>query len=119
MTGDAMNEVVQVKTVTVENAQSPTHAMMIAVNIDEPATVDAFVAHVMEQFRMHRMLAPPTTTMMLITLIGDLSAEVFATKWRALIATDSISGHFVAQMQVADVVQGTAQGRQLSQSSLI
>jgi hypothetical protein len=52
--------------------------MMIAVNIDDAATGEALVSQVAEQFKLHRTLAPPNTSMMLVTLVGDLTADRFA-----------------------------------------
>ncbi len=114
-----MNEVVQVKTVAVGGPNGPAHAMMMAVNITDIAADDDFVSTVMEQFRLNRMLAPPDTTLLMISIIGSMTASGFAERWKQLLQTDDISRVFLSTMIVADVIQGTPEGHKLSQSSLV
>jgi hypothetical protein len=114
-----LNSIAQVKTVAVENPNRPANAMMMAVNIADPATAEEFVQHVAEQFIIHRMLAPPDTSMLLITLIGGLSAERFAKRWTEIEQGDEVIRAFLAQMTVAEVIQGTKTGQELSKASLL
>jgi hypothetical protein len=55
---------------------------MIAVNIPDVQTADAFVSEVAQRFTVHRMISPPDTSALLITIIGDLPAA------RAWLAAD-------------------------------
>jgi hypothetical protein len=114
-----MNEVVQVKNVAVDGPQGPAIAMMMAVSISSMETSVEFVSTVLEQFRLQRMLAPPNTSMMLISLVGPMTAESFAYRWKELLQTDDIARVFMSQMTLAEVIQGTPQGQQLSKASLI
>jgi hypothetical protein len=97
----------------------PTTAMMIAVNIGNAQHGEAFVSQVAEQFKIQRTLAPTNTHMLLITIIGDLTAERFAARWREAVERDKIVRAFMLMMQKADVIQGTKAGKQLSQASLM
>ena len=114
-----MNTIADVKVIPTEGPNGPAHAMMISLNVDNPSAARAFVGEVIERFKMQRMIAPPDTSLMLITIIGDLTAVEFAAHWRAIGAQDPIIGVFMAQMAVADVIQGTSAGQQLSRASLI
>jgi hypothetical protein len=93
--------------------------MMIAINIDDVATAREFVAQVAEQFKVHRKMAPPSTSMLLITLIGPMPAERFAARWHELAKSDEAVRSYMSLMRVADVVQGTKPGQQLSKASLL
>jgi hypothetical protein len=114
-----LNSIAQIKTVVSNEAEKPTTAMMISVNIDEPATAEDFVAKVAEQFKLHRTMAPPSTSMLLVTVIGGMTAEQFATCWRRAASDDEVLRGYMSLMRVADVVQGTRKGQQLSKVSLL
>ena len=114
-----MNAVAQIKTVHVDGPQGPTPTMMMAVNIDDATTGEAFVSQVAEQFKLHRTMAPPNTSMLLVTLVGDLSADRFATRWQEVVQRDDVVRAYMSLMRVAEVVQGTKSGQQLSKASLL
>jgi len=114
-----MNVIAQAKNVQFNGPQGPSHALMIAVNINDPVTAEAFVTDVAEKFKMERMISLPDTKMLLITLIGGLSASRFAECWHEIGQQDPIVRHFMSLMSVADVIQATASGQQLSRASLI
>lgn len=114
-----MNSIAQMKAVPANGPQGPTTAIMVAVNIDAPSTGEAFVSQVAEQFKLHRTASPPNTSMLLVTIVGGLSAERFATKWQEVVNRDKIVRTYMSLMQVADVIQGTKAGKQLSKASLL
>jgi hypothetical protein len=93
--------------------------MMMAVNINDRVSAEQFVSDVVEQFKLNRMMAPPDTSMLLITLIGGMSAEQFAAKWKELAERDDVVRGFMSLLSVADVVQGTKTGQELSKASLL
>jgi hypothetical protein len=119
MIGANLNSIAQVKTVTLEGPKGPANAMMIAVNLNDPTSAEEFVQQVAEQFKVHRMLAPPDTSMLLITIVGEMSADLFARRWNEIGQRDEALRAFMAKMAVADVVQGTKSGQQLSKASLL
>ena len=116
--GDDLNSIAQITTVRSEGPNGPANAIMIAVNIDDPSSAEAFVAQVAEQFKVHRTVSPPDTSMLLITLVGGLTAERFAAKWREIEQADPVVKAYMSLMVIADVVQGTKTGQQLSNASL-
>ena len=117
--GANVNSIAQVKTVTLESPKGLANAIMMAANIDDPATAEEFDQQVAEQFKVHRMLAPPDTSMLLITLVGGLSADRFAQRWKEIEQHDEVVRAFMAQMTVADVMQGSKTGQQLSKATLL
>ena len=119
MAGATLNSIAQVKTVAANGPKGPTTAMMMAVNIGDAASGEAFVSEIAEQFKLHRTAAPPNTSMLLVTLVGGLSADRFAARWRDIVQQDGIVRAYMSLMQVADVVQGTKSGQQLSKASLL
>jgi hypothetical protein len=113
------NVILQVKTMDVTGPEGPTVAMMIAADIGDPASAASFVTTVAERFKLERMLAPPETSMLLVTLIGDLSADAFADRWSEIQAEDVALAAFMGMLQRADVMQGGPSGQPLSQVSLL
>jgi hypothetical protein len=64
-------------------------------------------------------MAPSSTSMLLITLIGPIPADRFAARWLELAKRDDAVRSYMSLMRVADVVQGTKPGQQLSKASLL
>lgn len=115
----ATNSLAKIETVELHDKDGQLTAIMVALNIAAPETTTAFIQEVAETFKKQRMCSPPNTAGLLVTIIGQLSAEAFAEQWRALVAKDAILAHFMGQMRVADVMQGTAQGKVVSSASLL
>ncbi len=109
------NKVLAARTVAWEGGV----ALTLSVDVNDAATASAFVFDVVEAFKVNRMIAPPTTNRLLITVIGEQTATQFANEWHLAAAKDPIVGAFMSKMAVAEVVQGTAQGAVRSQSSLL
>lgn len=114
-----VNSIAQVKTVEVQGADGPAFAMMIALDIGDAVIADSFVAVVAERFKLDRMLAPPDTSVLFFSIIGEMSAETFAKQWKEIEEADPVIKTFMERMQVAEVVQGTRGGQQLSSASLL
>ncbi len=113
------NSVSPAKNVPINGPKGPTTAMMLSVDINDPLTAQAFVSEVAEHFKVQRMIAPPDTSMLLITVLGDYTAAQFAARWRTLEGWDPTLHAFMALMIVADVVHGTPDGKVLEQVSLM
>lgn len=114
-----VNSIAQVKTVEVQGPEGPAVAMMIALDVGDAASAEAFVTVVAERFKLDRMLAPPQTSMLLFTMIGGMSAQSFAARWKEVEKADSVIRAFMGMMNVAEVVQGTKDGKQLGSASLL
>jgi len=114
-----VNRITSLKTVDIGGDQGPTWAIMVAADISEPSTLGEFVPFLVEQVKLQRMAAPPETSHLLVTVIGDVSAEAVASAWREYVASDPIMSVFMSRMAVADVLHGTAAGKVLGQVSLV
>lgn len=114
-----MNAIAEVQTLAADGPDSPGPAMMIALDVDDLTTTDAFVREVAERFKLERKLARPGTAMLLISILGPLSAPAFAAAWAKLVASDEILRGYMELMVVADAMQGTKAGRLVSQASLL
>lgn len=113
------NALAKIESVVLNGENGPLTAAIVAFNIAVPKTAPAFIREVAESFIKRRMRSPPNTAGLLVTIIGQLLAAAFAEQWRTLVAEDSILAHFMGETRVADVMQGTAQGRVLSSASLL
>jgi hypothetical protein len=114
-----MNTIANLKTMNLQSADDPVYAIVMGLNIREPESAEAFVQEVAEKFKAQRMCSPTDTSVMLITIIGELPLSCFVDRWRALVAEDKILNFFMSQMRKADVLRGTAAGQTLETVSLI
>jgi len=113
------NSIANLKTVSVQSPGGPVTAIMVGINIADLQSADTFVAEVADKFKMQRMLSPPDTSGLLVTIIGELTAARFAEKWRELVAGDDALAVFMSQMRVADVMRGLPSGQPLERASLL
>jgi hypothetical protein len=115
----AANAIRDFQVVPLDGPDGPSVAMMISLDVGNPGTAQDFVADVADRFKLERMMAPPDTSVMLVTIIGDLSASEFSDHWLALQRSDPMLETFMHKMDLADVVQGTSDGQELSRASLL
>lgn len=115
----AENAVASIRTTELVDEQGPAAAIMVALDVGDAASAPAFVVEVATVFKSQRMLSPPTTRQLLVTLIGDMTAADFAERWRRLATTDPMLRFFMQQMRRADCVHGTREGGQLDAASLL
>jgi hypothetical protein len=92
---------------------------MLGLNIGEPGTADSFVQEVVEKFKAQRMSSPPDTSMLLVTIVGEMPASHFAAHWRQLATVDPILKFFMSQMTKAEVLRDIAAGQTLETASLV
>jgi hypothetical protein len=97
---------IEIKTVQGGSPEQPTFAILVAMDINDSATADAFVREAAKTFVSHRMCSPPQTNGLLLTIIGDLSASRCVELWRQIMSEDKMLLFFMSQMRVADVIRG-------------
>jgi hypothetical protein len=113
------NRIAEVKTVQLQSDGGPFHALMMALDVNEPAEADHFIPEVAQRFKVQRMASPPDTSALLITIIGELPASSFAQGWQRLRTSDEILNVFMSQMRKADIIRGTRAGQMLESVSLL
>ncbi|HEY6174978.1 MAG TPA: hypothetical protein VIX73_11060 [Kofleriaceae bacterium] len=100
-------------------ADDAAHAMFIALDVADPDRLIGFLEEVVLRFKRERMCGPPDAQFLLITVIGEVTADDFAEAWRASTANDAPARALLGTMHKADVMQGDAHGRVLGQASLL
>ena len=65
--------------------------IMMGLDVDELDDLDAFMSQVAATFRTQRLLSPPETSAMFVTLVGSLTAAEFKRRWTKQVARDPIS----------------------------
>ena len=115
-----MNSIFNLQTVALQSDDGRQGtAIMLGLNIGDPSTADTFVQVVVEKFKAQRMSSPPDTSMMLVTIVGEMPAPRFAARWQQLAAADPILKFFMSQMTKAEVLRGTPTGQTKEAISLI
>lgn len=105
------NSIHNLDTKIFQNDSGEFPAIVMGLNIPDAETADAFLDHVIQQFKNQRMCSPPTTANMTITLAGNLTAERFCDLWSRRSAGDAILKAFMSMMVHADVLH--IRGREL------
>lgn len=95
------------------------HALFMALEVGEPSRLLGFLEDVITRFKAERGSGPPDTQFMLITVVGDVSAEAFVHAWQSSTADDPRARALLGMMHQADVMQGDAGGRIIGQASLL
>ena len=95
------------------------HALLIALDIQNPKHLFGFLEEVVGRFKVERMSGPADAAFMLITVTGNVSADDFAHAWRAAIENDAPARAIMGMLRKADVMQSDSQGRVLGQASLV
>jgi hypothetical protein len=98
------NRIHNLDTKTFRNDSGEFPAIVMGLDITDADTADAFLDHVVQQFKNQRMCSPPTTANMTITLAGSMTAERFRDMWAQRAATDPILKAFMSMMILADVL---------------
>ncbi len=113
------NRIENIATRLVKRDGRQTPVIMLGLGVDDLASVDQFMTEVVATFRNHRMCSPPETSVLLVTLVGDLDAEGFKKRWAREVEGDPIVGSFMQKMTDAAVLSGSADGKVLGAASLI
>lgn len=105
--------------VPAEEANEGGHALFLALDVADPTDLLGFLEDVVTRFKRERMAGPPDTRFLLITVIGEVSAEHFVAAWHAATASDAPAHALLGMLHRADVMQGTPEGGVIGQASLI
>ena len=102
------HKIVQCETRTLPSKDGPKAGIFVAADLYSASGLDALIYDLVERFKVHRMVSPPETSLLLITVIGECTASDVAARWRNRVAGDKIAGVWMAQMEKADVGVGTS-----------
>ena len=112
------NQIVRIETVDLERGNEPITGIKIAVDCYDLSGAESLVSEVVDKFLVHRMCSPPETSLLLITLMGALKPEEFASFWKKHLEQNEALGFFMSQMEKADVA-GMSENQELLQASLL
>lgn len=104
------HKIVQCETRVLTSEAGPKSAIFLAADLYSPSAIDTLVHDLVERFKVHRMISPPETSLLLITVIGECDARDFAVRWRKRAAEDEIAAVWMARMEKADVGIGPSSG---------
>lgn len=113
------NTIARIAVMPVQSDNGLTHAISVALNIHDAATAQAFVGEVMQQVLLQRMASPPDTSVLFISMVGDLASDQFADQWKACVQREQAMQVFMGMMQTAVVIHGTPTGQMLGEASLL
>lgn len=115
-----MNEIVEVKTVQAGSADKPIYVVMLAANVLDTGKLRSFVGEIVEKVKLQRMMSPPSTTHLLVTIRGEgFTATTVKALWKEMTAQDKVLAFFLRNMLVADIVHAGPTGPALDQVSLL
>ena len=114
-----MNELKHLKTIQRFTSDGPAYAIMIAVDLYDLNTAPAFVHEVLEKFKIQWMIGPPQPTQLLVTVIGEVSADQFIGYWHEKTVADPVLKTITSLLHVADVWRGSPTGEILEQETLL
>ena len=92
---------------------------MMGLDVDELDDLDAFMSQVAATFTTQRLLSPPETRAMFVTLVGPLTAAEFKRRWTEQVKRDPILVQLMARMDDASVLHGARDGTVIDHISLI
>jgi hypothetical protein len=98
------NAVHNIDTKWIRNESGEFPALVMGLDIFDLQNADEFLDSVVERFKLQRMMSPPQTANMSVTIAGDMTAEDFCRRWRERVRKDSILAHFMSLMVVAVVL---------------
>lgn len=102
------HEIVQCETKAMETPAGPKFAIFLAANLHQPKALDDLVAALVERFKLQRMISPPETSMLLLTIIGPCDAAAVLSRWKARVAGDQIARVWMDRMEKADLAVSRA-----------
>jgi len=114
-----MNQIATSDTKEVNGPTGPAHAIMISVDMDTPEKTAEFTIEIAERFKVQRMVSPPDTSLLLITVIGQLDGAAFKAAWTQALSSDQVLAFFISQMTIATCMHGTSTGQILDEFSLL
>jgi hypothetical protein len=108
------NAIADLKTEMLEGDGEPVPVIFVALDIHDAAQLRPFMNVVVEKFKLQRMISPPTTAHLLVTVVGDVTASAVKAAWQEVAAADQIATVFMSRMQVADVMRNGDPPEQVS-----
>jgi hypothetical protein len=104
------HEIVQCETKSLSAPDGPKHVLLLAANLHALSSQETLVRDLIERFKMQRMISPPDTSVLLVTVIGACDSARFLRTWKSIIANDQIAAVWMSKMEKADFEIAPASG---------
>ncbi|HNB50926.1 MAG TPA: hypothetical protein PK530_03240 [Anaerolineales bacterium] len=114
-----MNKLKQLKTIQRHTCEGPAYAILMVLDLYDPVSAREFVFETLEKFKLQWMIGPPQTTHLLVTLMGEVSADEFISYLREKMGGDPVLRTIMSLLREADVWRGSATGEMIEQESLL
>jgi hypothetical protein len=114
-----MNAITELKTLNLDSSDGRVAATIMGLRIGDVENADSFLRVVAERLKLHRKSSSPETSFLLITIVGEMTANRFAKEWLQLADQDLDLGLLMSQMVKAEVLRGTTAGQTLETVSLL
>ena len=113
------NRIYNLKTAEATRSGAPVPAVVMGLDIDDLDSLDSFMPTVAHKIVLQRTCSPPETAILVISIIGVLSAEEFRTRWMREVEKDKILSFYMSQMKEASVSRGLPDGSMIEDVSLL
>jgi len=109
----------RLETRELDGPDGPANEIFVGFDIDDRTWTAELVSVLAEQFKVQRMVSPPDTSLLFVSVIGDFESRTFFEVWRLELKRDPALSHLVSQLRLAAPVHGTRDGRVLAEGSLL
>lgn len=109
----------RLETQELQGPDGASHGIFIGFDIDDRRFIPELVSVLAEQFKLQRMVSPPDTSILFVSVIGDFEPSTFVEAWQPTVRQDSVLSHFIAQLERGALFHGTRDGRVLAEASLL
>lgn len=96
-------KIVQCDTALTDAPEGRKAVILLAADLKDASAQEAMVQAMIEKFLLQRMISPPDTSLLLVTIVGPCDRATFAKRWRELAAANQAVSVFMARMEKADV----------------
>jgi hypothetical protein len=113
------NRIYNLKTAEAKRSHGPAAAVVMGLNIDDRESLDLFMPEIAHKIVLQRTCSPPDTAILLISIIGVLSAEEFKARWLREVGKDKILTFYMSMMKEASVTRDLPDGSIIEDISLL
>jgi hypothetical protein len=108
------HKIVRCDTQLVNSEDGPKSVIILGADLYEASALEKLMSELVERFKVHRMISPPDTSLMVITIIGPCEVLDVAARWRKLAAADEVTAFWMSRMEKADIGVGSATAAPIS-----
>ena len=112
------NSIKKIETKKLHSDEGNFSGIFISLDIYDRNGLDPFIQDVIKKFTLQKMISPPDTSILLITIIGEIKLDEFVSRWKILKDNDIIMCSIISMLTRASVVLGNPDGSFIDEQSL-